>query len=551
MYPCKPCLRLSVPAALFLLVLLPGAYIHAADPFVVLIKNVFLLDPQGETDDVVVDILITDNELDVVTQDDIASEAAGIVLDAQSGFLLGSLNLGERPSFVILSEDPRGNLTVLMDTRPYVRLAVEEGTIIKNSLPLVAAQPAVAKRKRSGWLSYEPPPMAVPLDYRDKTRWNRFESKYVSGLITGALLLDRTWWFDQDAASLSQVGDLNEFEGGEIRGLRLGAVGTLNFDDPWIYTVFLATNTFDKGFDSTTDDELTWFDYRIDIPLFDNSALSIGKQKAPISMERLMSLAYEPFEERSAAADAMLPSRSLGVAVSGTALDQRLVWAGGAFNDWLDRGEAFDQNDNQYVGRVAGLPFISQDGSNLLHIGFGTRYANARRDVQYRTEPEVDQAPLFVDTGPIPANEVFTYNLEATWRRGPFWLGYEYIHSDVDSRDYGDLTFHGQHIAASWALTGEMRPYRRRSGVLGPLPVAKSVHQGGWGAWEVAFRYSSLDLTDGPVDGGQLDIYTLGLNWWLTSYSVFSLNYRNINLDRFGETGTSNALTGRLTLILE
>ena len=90
-----------------------------------------------------------------------------------------------------------------------------------------------------------------------------------------------------------------------------------------------------------------------------------------------------------------------------------------------------------------------------------------------------------------------------------------------------------------------------RSGVLGPLPVSKSVQQGGWGAWEAALRYSTLDLTDGPIDGGQLEIYTLGLNWWLTSYSVFSLNYRNITLDRFGETGTSNALTGRLTLVLE
>ena len=75
--------------------------------------------------------------------------------------------------------------------------------------------------------------------------------------------------------------------------------------------------------------------------------------------------------------------------------------------------------------------------------------------------------------------------------------------------------------------------------------------QGGLGAWEAALRYSTLDLTDGPIDGGQLDIYTLGLNWWLTSYSLLSLDYRNITLDRFGVEGTSNALTARLMLILE
>jgi phosphate-selective porin OprO/OprP len=253
----RPALYFAALASLLLPVLLLVANAHSAEPFRVLIKNAYLPDPEGEAEDVAVDILITDNQLDVVTQDSIAPETADISMDAQSGYLLGSLDPGEPPSFVILAEDPRGNLKILMNTKPYVRLAVQEGRIIKSSLPVITAQPAARKQKRSGWLSYEPPPMTVPLDYRDKTQWNRFESRYISGLLTGALLLDRTWWFDQDSASRSQVGDLEEFEVGELRGLRFGAVGTLNFDDPWFYTVFLASHTFDKGFDSTTDDEIT------------------------------------------------------------------------------------------------------------------------------------------------------------------------------------------------------------------------------------------------------------------------------------------------------
>lgn len=547
----KPRPRFPLHLVLLLLALLLSVGVQAADPGKILIKNVHLIDREGAADDVVVNILITDGKLDVVTQDDIAHDAVEIAVDAQLGYLLGSLDMGDKPGFVILSEDPRGNMRILMDSKPYVRFAVEGGEIIKNGLPRVAAAPVEKRVRTSGWLSYEPPPMAIPLDYHDTTRWNRWQGKYVSGLLTGALMMDRNWWLDQDAASRSQVGDLNEFEGGEIRGLRLGAIGTLNFDKPWIYTVFVATNTFDKGFNSPTDDELVWYDYRLDIPLFSDNSLSIGKQKAPISMERIMSLAYEPLQERSAAADAMLPSRSVGAVVNGTALNQRLTWAGGAFNDWLDRGDSFDDNDNQLVGRVTGLPFLSADESNLLHLGFGVRQTDAKLDVRYLTEPEVDQSPVFADTGTIAADEVFTYNVEATWRKGPFWLAYEYTHSDVGSTDFGDLSFKGQHIAASWALTGEMRPYRKRGGVLGPLPVAKSVYQGGWGAWEAALRYSTLDLTDGPIDGGQLDIYTAGLNWWLTSYALFNLNYRHITLDRFGVEGTSNAFTGRLMLILE
>ena len=547
----KPLSRLLAHAAMITLALLFEIGVGAADPTKILIKDVHLIDRQGIVEDFVVNILITDGKLDVVTQDEIAPQAAWIVVNAQSGYILGSLDMGEKPSFLILSEDPRGNLSILMDSKPYVRFAVENGEIIKNDLPPVATTPVEEQPSTTGWLSYEPPPLAIPLDYHDTTRWNRWEGKYISGLLAGALMLDRNWWHDQDAASLSQVGDLQEFEGGEIRGLRLGAVGTLNFHKPWIYTVFLATNTFDKGFDTTTDDELTWFDYRLDIPLFADTALSIGKQKAPISMERIMSLAYEPLQERSAAADAMLPSRSLGAVVNGTVLNQRLAWAGGVFNDWLDSGESFDDSDDVLVGRVIGTPFLSPDESNLLHLGFGVRHTDAKQGVQYRTEPEVDQAPLFADTGLVMADDALTYNVEATWRKGPFWLAYEYIRSDVESGEFGDLRFDGQHITASWALTGEMRPYRKRSGTLGALPVAKSVHQGGWGSWEAALRYSTLDLTDGPIDGGDLDIYTLGLNWWLTSYALFNLNYRHITLDRFGVEGNSNAVTGRLMLILE
>ena len=49
-----------------------------------------------------------------------------------------------------------------------------------------------------------------------------------------------------------------------------------------------------------------------------------------------------------------------------------------------------------------------------------------------------------------------------------------------------------------------MRAYRKRSGVFNPLPVSKPVNQGGWGALELAFRYSRLDLTEGTVESGEL-----------------------------------------------
>ena len=121
----------------------------------------------------------------------------------------------------------------------------------------------------------------------------------------------------------------------------------------------------------------------------------------------------------------------------------------------------------------------------------------------------------------------------------------------MDSPEFGDPSFDGYHLSASWAITGEMRSYRKRSGVFNPLPVARSVNQGGWGAWELAARYSNLDLSDGLVDGGDMDIISVGLNWWLTQVAQFSVNYRHITLDQGGIEGDSSGITSRIVLILD
>ena len=143
------------------------------------------------------------------------------------------------------------------------------------------------------------------------------------------------------------------------------------------------------------------------------------------------------------------------------------------------------------------------------------------------------------------------YNLEAYWRKGPYLVGFEYLGTDVDSAASGDPFFHGYHLSGSWAVTGEMRTYRKRSGLFNALPVSRPVNQGGWGALEAAFRYSRLDLTDGTVEGGEMDIYSLGLNWWLTRRAQFSVDYRDISLDRFGSDGDSSGFNARLMLILD
>ena len=524
---------------------------RATDAERIVVTNARLIGRHASSEDVPVNLIIIGGELAVVTKDDLVIQPGDVAVDASAGFLLGQLVLGARPSLVILDRDPREDFDVLLDTEAHVRFAIRDGVIVKNELPARPPSDTGGALRPSRWKAYTPPPIAVPIRYYDSRKWNRFSTKPVSGLLTGALALDRQFWLSQNDASEGQVGDLSEFEGGKIRAFRLGVVGTFNFKRPWTYTVFATTHTFDKGFDSDTDDDFTWFDYRLDIPLTAGLTLSIGKQKEPISLERQTPLTFMPWQERSAAADALLPARNHGLVLSGTAAGNWFAWAAGAFNNWIDSDHSFSNTSSQLVGRVTWVPAVSQDESNLLHLGLGLRYSNAEQPVRGRGTPEFNQAPLFVDTEPFMADDAMTYDLEAYWRKGPYLVGFEYIGTDVKSTASGDPYFHGYHVSGSWAVTGEMRAYRKRSGIFNPLPVSRPVNQGGWGTLETAVRYSHLDLTDGTVDGGELDILSLGINWWFARWAQFGVNYRYIFLDRDGTQGESSGLNARLVLMLD
>lgn len=100
-------------------------------------------------------------------------------------------------------------------------------------------------------------------------------------------------------------------------------------------------------------------------------------------------------------------------------------------------------------------------------------------------------------------------------------------------------------------LTGEMRPYNIRNGTFGAAPVARSVNQNGKGALELSARWSRLDMTDGLIEGGEMDIASLGVTWWLTPTFLVSANYREVWNTRLGFEGRSSGFNTRVLLILE
>lgn len=540
----------QITVLLTLLLWLPAAIAES-----ILLRNVSMSTQDESKEPITINILIKDRLLELISESDIPLDQADRTYNANGGYILGQLSLAQPASFLILSQDPKKDFRIFLDTKRYASFAIHDGKIRRNYLRRVTKESQATTAIKRGWTAYTPPPIAVPLNYQDSSRWNKFDGEFISGLFAGAIILDRQFWLDQNDASHQQVGNLKEdYEAGEIRAMRFGGVGTLNFDKPWVWTVFAATHGFDKGFNETNDDSFSFFDVRLDIPVLPKANVSIGKQKEPISMERLMTLVNLPMQERSTVSDALLPSRNVGIVVSSNFFDDRVSVAASAFNNWLDKDQPSSRSDNatQFIGRTTWAAIVTDQQSNILHLGLGLRHSNGKEGYATSVSPEFNNAPNFIRTELIDTDDIVSYQMEASFRSGPYWLHSEYIRTDVDNKgQQNDPSYAGYHITASWILTGEMRPYNFRAGIFGRVPVSRSVQQNGWGAIELSTRYSALDFSDDALTGGDMDIWSAGANWLLTPYTTVGLNYRYINLEQLGEQGHSQGLNLRLTLMLE
>jgi phosphate-selective porin OprO/OprP len=153
-----------------------------------------------------------------------------------------------------------------------------------------------------------------------------------------------------------------------------------------------------------------------------------------------------------------------------------------------------------------------------------------------------------VSSGALNAENVWEWGLEsaAEWKNLYGQAGY--FAYGVDQRGMAAAdNFDGWYAQASWVLTGESRDYSSASGTFAnPRPHENfSLEGGGWGAWEIAARYSDLDMNDnagiagagvpvGGIRGGDQGITTLGLNWYPNAVLKFELQLQNIQVSRLG-----------------
>ena len=88
----------------------------------------------------------------------------------------------------------------------------------------------------------------------------------------------------------------------------------------------------------------------------------------------------------------------------------------------------------------------------------------------------------------------------------------------------------------SWFITGEqeVQDLARR---LRPREAKEPLLHQGWrlGAWELAARYSYLDLNDKGLRGGIENNTTVGVNWYLYSNLRLMLNWVHAHQNGLGD----------------
>ena len=274
-----------------------------------------------------------------------------------------------------------------------------------------------------------------------------------------------------------------------------------------------------------------------DAPVVGN--VRIGHFKEPFSLEELTSSNYIMFMERSLVST-FSPSRNTGIMVFDDAFDQRMTWAVGFFRDTDDFGDGSIGRDYNVTARVTGLPWYEDEGRKLLHLGVAYTHKSFQDDmVRLRARPEAHLAPRFADTGAFEAEYADIVGGEIALVYGPFSLQGEYAQAFVESRTMSDPVFWAASVQASYFLTGEHRPYKRSRGTFDRVrPLRNFGKDGGRGAWEVAARYSHLDLSNERVKGRELRNLTFGLNWYLNPNMRIMWNY--VRADLVGDDGDAN-----------
>ncbi len=269
-------------------------------------------------------------------------------------------------------------------------------------------------------------------------------------------------------------------------------------------------------------------DFYINIHRIDEFQFRFGHFKEPFSQEELRSDIYQDFVERSLVNN-LAPSRSPGLMVSGAINKGVFEYQVGAFTG---KGLLALNNNNtpETVVRLRFAPW--KTGNSFLGKGlaFGGAYAQGKSfgGTSFRGLTESRSFTYF--TPDTINGKYLRANGEFTWTLGPATIRAEYDQTNQDRDNLGPggtnlpgVVAKGYMAQATYLITGETKP---DAGAVTPKHNLFGDENGklGLGAWELKFRYSDLQFSDGTAKSNRAQTIYFGPNWYMNRFVKYVLD---------------------------
>jgi len=269
--------------------------------------------------------------------------------------------------------------------------------------------------------------------------------------------------------------------------------------------------------------------------------------------------------------------RCPGITLHGDIAGGVMQWWAGAFNG-RNGVTANATNEPEFVGRLRFYPFRNSN-SFMKEFAFGGSIGHSRSrglsgDQSFSaTLPDQTYTffPQLAINGPIER-----YNGEFTYINGPWALRGEY--DQLQEQRYGTgaeqvgglgfFTLPGigakaWNIGTTYLITGEKRPENGTPRVKHPLfgPDTPGGQGRGWGAWEIAARYSGIQA-NAPAENflgfytpgfvPQYDYHTdqlqFGINWYMNYWIKYQFN---VAIDQLKQPSTIGQLPQNFTVLTQ
>jgi phosphate-selective porin OprO/OprP len=360
-------------------------------------------------------------------------------------------------------------------------------------------------------------------------------------------------YYMQSAAArgLSLGPDLSS--GGNFRRAQIGLQGKVFGDFSYYFNIDYGSGG-STGTETPGHVQQAYIEYDGLAPF----AFRIGAHPPSTGMDDSYSAPDQLLLERSAPGDA---ARNMGggdgrdsveLLYTGDRLFASLAYTG----DKVQATGVFDEQQ-ALVGRLAGVVYTDADwrlvasaaATDVFRVGDSTAASAGARPFTISNPPELivdDQSTKFVSVAGANVTDAWNWNLESAITYDNFLLQGGYFQYGMDLRGVTTLRgqdFDGWYAESSWVLTGESRGWSTANAAFtSPKPrINFSLNGGGWGAWELAGRYSDLDLNDnigllgsatpaGGIRGGEQRIITAGLNWYPNPVLKFMLQAQNVQV---------------------